>query len=223
MNIVALVPAYQAASSVGEVVVETRRVLPEVVVIDDGSWDGTAARASEAGATLLRLDAHRGKGAALRAGFRHVLGRGADAAVTLDADGQHDPAEIPKLVDLWREAGSAIVIGSRLNLQDGMIPVRRFGNRFADRAISIFAGVPVTGSQSGFRLYDAGLLRVLRLHGTGYEMESEIIVKAVRSGFRVSSTPVRLRCVEGSGTSHYRPWLDTARICLRVVASRFGI
>jgi len=104
-----------------------------------------------------------------------------------------------------------------------MIPVRRFGNRFADRAISFFAGVPVAGTQSGFRLYDASLLRVLRLAGTGYELESEILVKAARSGFRVLSTPVRLRRVEGSGTSHFRPWRDTARICVRVVASRFGL
>ena len=223
MRIVALVPAYQAASTVAEVVEQTRRILPEVVVIDDGSSDRTAALASEAGATVLRLDSNGGKGAALRAGFRHVLDLGADAAVTLDADGQHDPAEIPRLIDLWAKAGAGIAIGSRLHLQDGMIPVRRFGNRFADRAISFFAGVPVAGTQSGFRLYDASLLRAVRLAGTGYELESEIIVKAVRSGFRVLSTPVRLRRVEGSGTSHFRPWRDTARICARVVASRFGL
>jgi len=218
----ALVPAYEAADMVAEVVKGTRGVLPDVVVIDDGSSDRTAAAAQVAGASVLRLDLNVGKGSALRAGFRHALDCGADAAVTLDADGQHDPAEIPRLVDLWTSSGAGIVIGSRLHLQDGMIPVRRFGNRFADRAISFFAGVPVVGTQSGFRLYDACLLRALRLVGTGYEMESEVIVKAVRSGFRVLSIPVRFRWVEGSGTSHFRPWRDTARICTRVVASRFA-
>lgn len=219
----ALVPAYQAASTVAEVVEETRRVLEEVVVIDDGSSDRTAALAGDAGAKVLRLDSNGGKGAALLAGFRHVLDCGADAAVTLDADGQHDPAEIPKLVALWTRSGAGIVIGSRLHLQAGMIPVRRFGNRFADRAISFFAGVPVVGTQSGFRLYDARLLRAVRLAGSGYELESEVVVKAARSGFLVLSTPVRLRRVEGSSTSHFRPWRDTARICVRVVASRFGL
>jgi len=220
MKIVALIPAFQAAATVAEVVEETRRVLPEVFVIDDGSSDGTAAAARNAGAGLLRLESNRGKGAALRTGFGYALAGGADAVVTLDADGQHDPGEIPRLVDLWTSSRAGIVIGSRLHLQDGMIPIRRFGNRFSDRAISLFSGAHVKGTQSGFRLYDAALLRALRLAGTGYELESEVIVKAVRSGFQVVSVPVRLRSVEGSRTSHYRPWRDTARICVRVVASR---
>lgn len=204
-----------------EVVEATRRVLGEVVVIDDGSTDPTAERAQGAGAVVLRLGSNRGKGAALRAGFRHVLEADADGVLTLDADGQHDPREIPTLVESWAASGAGIVIGSQLHLQDGMIPIRRFGNRFADRAISIFAGARVTGTQSGFRLYDARLLRCLRLTGTGYEMESEVIVKAIRSRFRVLSVPVRVRQVEGSKTSHYRSWRDTARVCVRVVASRF--
>ncbi len=223
MRIVSLVPAYQAARTVADVVTQTRRFVEDVVVIDDGSSDDPASLAADAGATLVRLGSNHGKGAALRAGFRLALERGADAVVTLDADGQHDPTEIPRLVDLWHESGAGIAIGSRLRLQDGMLPIRRFGNRFADRAISFFAGVSVTGTQSGFRLYDARVLRALRLAGTGYEMESEIIVKAARSGFRVLSTPVGLHRIEGSGTSHFRPWRDTARICVRVVASRFGL
>ncbi len=223
MRITAIVPAYQAEGTVADVVRETGRFVDDVIVVDDGSTDRTAARAEETGAALLRLGRNRGKGAALRAGFARVLESGAYAAVTLDADGQHDPAEIPKLVALWRSAGAGIAIGSRLHLQDGMIPVRQFGNRFADRAISFFSGVPVSGTQSGFRLYDAGVLRALRLSGTGYELESEVLVKAARAGFRVLSTPVALRRVEGSGTSHFRPWRDTARICVRVVASRLGI
>jgi len=221
VRIVALVPAYQAADTVAEVVEATLRILAEVVVVDDGSTDRTAERARGAGAVVLRLGSNRGKGAALRAGFRHVLETDADGVLTLDADGQHDPGEIPSLVEPWAASGAGIVIGSHLHLQDGMIPIRRFGNRFADRAISFFAGVRVAGTQSGFRIYDARLLRRIRLTGTGYEMESEVIVKAARSGFLVLSVPVRLRQVEGSKISHYHSWRDTARICVRVVASRF--
>lgn len=220
MKIVALIPAYQAARTVAAVVCGTRSFLPDVVVVDDGCSDGTAEVARGAGAEVLRLGSNRGKGAALRAGFLLALDLGAGAVVTLDADGQHDPGEIPRLVDCWRTTGAGLVIGSRAHLDQEMTAARQFGNRFSRRAISYFAGVPVPDGQSGFRLYDASLLRTLRLRGTGYELESEVIVKAVSAGFKVESIPIRLARVDGSATSHFRPWRDTARICMSVVRSR---
>ena len=94
------------------------------------------------------------------------------------------------------------------------------GNRFSRRALSILAGISVPDGQSGFRVYDGALLRAIPLRGTGYEMESEVIVKAARAGFRVESVPIRLSRVDGRATSHYRPWRDTARICAAAVLSR---
>lgn len=220
MELRAIIPAFQTQSSVAEVVLATRRVIPDVLVIDDGSTDDTARAAYEAGAEVLRFPANRGKGIALRAGFSRSIENGCRAVVTLDADGQHDPGEIPKILDHWRETQAALVIGSRTHLEGEMTPARRFGNRFARRAISFLAGVPVPDAQSGFRLYDVQLLRTVPLRGVRYEMEAEVIVRAARRGFRVESTPIRLARVDGTPTSHYRPWIDTIRICLAVLRSR---
>ncbi|HKQ62916.1 MAG TPA: glycosyltransferase family 2 protein [Candidatus Polarisedimenticolaceae bacterium] len=220
MSVVALIPAYQAAGTVGGVVRATQRFLREVIVVDDGSSDATARIAREAGAQLLELGTHRGKGAALRRGFAHALDCGRSAVITLDADGQHDPAEIPRLIERWRDTEAGIVIGSRAGSSDAMTPIRRFGNRFSRGAVSLFAGIPVSDPQSGFRLYAAALLRAIRLRGEGYELESEIVVKAARAGFAVESVDIHLAQVDGTETSHYRPWRDTARICWAVVRSR---
>jgi len=221
MRLQALIPAYNAASTVGAVVEETARVMTDVLVVDDGSPDDTAGAARGAGARVLRLPAHQGKGAALRAGFAQALEGGYAAVVTLDADGQHDPTEIVRLVDCWRQTGAALVIGSRSHLEDAMSPGRRFGNRFARRALSYFSGVEVADAQSGFRLYEAALLRAVPLRGMRYELESEVIVRAARAGFLVACTQVRLRQVAGEGTSHFQPWSDTARICVAVLRTRY--
>lgn len=219
-RLLAVIPAYRAAGTIGPVVTATRSVVPGVVVVDDGSDDGSAEVARAAGAEVVRFAANRGKGAALRAGFAHARRSGADAIVTVDADGQHDPAEIPRLLSSWRATGAALVIGARSGGREGMTAARRFGNRFADRAISFFAGVPVSDTQSGLRLYDATLLAGVELRGSGYELESEVIVLAARSGFKVTSVEVRSPRMDGTATSHFRPWADTARICWAVVACR---
>jgi glycosyltransferase involved in cell wall biosynthesis len=221
LSIVALICAYQAARTVAAVVRATREYTGDVIVVDDGSTDRTAEAARVAGAQVIRFPVNRGKGAALRAGFAAILDGDATAVVTLDADGQHDPREIPRLLECRRQTHAGLVIGSRTHLEAYMTPVRRFGNRFSRGAISLFAGVSVPDGQSGFRLYDAALLRTIPLRGARYEMESEVIVKAARMGFAVASVPVRLADVDGSVTSHYRPWRDTARICVAVVGSRF--
>jgi glycosyltransferase involved in cell wall biosynthesis len=222
MKLIAVIPAYNAAATVAPVVAATARIVPEVLVVDDGSRDRTAEAARGAGARVLRLEAHRGKGAALRAGFAAAIAAGCSAVITLDADGQHEPSEIPQLIACWQKTGASLVIGSRAHLETEMTRTRRFGNRFARRALSLFSGVEVEDAQSGFRLYDAALLRALPLRGLRYEMESEVIVRAARAGMGVVSTPVRLACVDGLATSHFRPWRDTARICVAVVATRLG-
>lgn len=216
----AIIPAFQTEPSVAKVVQATRRVIPDLLVIDDGSTDDTAGAARRAGAEVLRFPVNRGKGIALRAGFSWAVENGCRAVVTLDADGQHDPGEIPKLLDRWHETQAALVIGSRSHMEEEMTPSRRFGNRFARRAISFFAGLPVADAQSGFRVYDADLLRSIALRGVRYELEAEVIVRAARRGYRVESTPIRLARIDGTPTSHYRPWRDTTRICLSVLRSR---
>lgn len=221
MNVVALVPAYRAEATLGAVVLATQEYLPRVLVIDDGSEDETSRIAREAGAEVLRFEKNRGKGAALRAGFARVLELHAAAALTLDADGQHDPSEIPRILEHWRQTRAGLVIGSRSHLDGEMTRARRAGNRFSRLALSYLAGVSVPDGQSGFRLYDAKLLLRIPLSGERYEMESEVIVKAARARFGVESLPIRLARVDGTSTSHFRPVRDTARICISAVRSRF--
>jgi glycosyltransferase involved in cell wall biosynthesis len=220
MRVVAVVPALDAAETIAEVVTRTREVLPDVVVVDDGSSDATARVAEAAGATVLRLPRNRGKGAALKAGFEHALRSGYDAVATIDADGQHDPKQIAALLRCREETGAMLVIGERTYGEDEMIPLRRFGNRFSRRAVSFFAGANVYDPQSGFRLYDRKLLEALTLRGERYEFESEVIVRAARAGLRIESVPITLLRAEGTATSHFRPWGDTARICVAVVRTR---
>lgn len=220
MSVFALIPAYDAADTVGEVVRGAKAFLSRTIVVDDGSSDTTSAEARSSGARVLRLDSNLGKGVALRTGFSLALSEGAEAVVTIDADGQHDPMEIPRLLRCWRETNAGIVIGSRATTYESMTPLRRFGNHFSRRAVSFFSGTAVADPQSGFRLYDARVLRCVRLRGARYELESEVIVKSARAGFVLESVDVRIPTVDGTQTSHYRPWRDTTRICLAVVLSR---
>src|SRR5262245_43413005 len=146
----AVVPAYRAERSVGGVVAGVRAAgLDRVVVVDDGSHDATAGVAERAGAIVLSHAANRGKGAALWTGFRAALAAYCEAVVTLDADGQHDPAELPRLLAAWRAAPWALVVGAR-TLARNLMPARsRLGNRVSTWFLRRFTGEPLTDSQSG--------------------------------------------------------------------------
>ena len=219
MKVLAIIPALNAERTLPKIVEETRRQLEPVIVIDDGSSDRTGDVARAAGATLLRHDVNRGKGAALKTGFAWALANGYDGVITLDADGQHLPSEIPKFL----AARGDLIIGGRDHLFGQMLPRRRNANRFSAWCISKCAGVRVPDSQSGFRFYSAELLRALQLRADGFDMESEVIVRAGRRGFRIVTIPIDLGFVDGISTSHYKPLLDTLRIAWTVSRTRlFG-
>ncbi len=220
-KVVAIIPALNAERTLGKVVEDTLRHLPDVVVVDDGSSDRTGDVARSAGALVLRHEVNRGKGAALKTGFAWALENGCDAVITLDADGQHLPAEIPKFLRDWRVGGADLIVGGRAHLFQQMVRRRRNANRFSAWCISKTSGVPVPDSQSGFRLYATKLLRSIDLHTDGFDMESEVIVRAGRRGFRIASIPIELGFVDGVATSHYKPLKDTLRIAWTVFRARF--
>ena len=219
-SIAAVIPAYQAEPSVGDVIRRTLEQIPTVLSIDDGSDDGTADAARRAGAEVISQGSNQGKGRALWVAFQELFGRGFDAVITLDADGQHLPEEIPKLI-AGAADGADLVLGTRSHLFAEMSKLRQTSNRLSSRAISILAGKPLDDIQTGFRLYRRRLVEGTGFPEPRFEAESAVIVRAIRRGFRVAAVPVELGFADGRLTSHYRPLVDSFRIGLAVVRARF--
>ena len=212
-----LIPALNAEATIASAVAGARRHLPTVLVVDDGSTDRTSQRAVSAGAQVIRHELNRGKGAALRTGFAWLLAREADAVVTLDADMQHDPEDIPRFLEAHARGGSDLIVGSRSMEFEAMTRGRRMGNRFSCGALRFFTGLDLPDSQSGFRLYGGDFLRSLDLRRDSYDAEMEALLQAARGRRRVEFISVRVPAVDGRATSSFRPWLDTYRICRTVV------
>lgn len=222
-RVVAIIPALNAERTVTRVIEEARRHIEPVVVIDDGSSDGTGEVARAAGAVVLRHEVNRGKGGALKTGFAWARQNGYDGVITLDADGQHLASEIPKFLREREGGGADLVIGGRSHLFEQMLPRRRNANRFSAWCIAKCSGVPITDSQSGFRFYSARLIDGIRLRTDGFDMESEVIVRAGRRGYRIVTIPIDLGFVDGLSTSHYKPLADTLRIAWTVARAYLGV
>ena len=219
--VAAVIPALDASPSVGEVVRRTLAQMGNVVVVDDGSADNTAEAARKAGAEVITHPRNRGKGAALRTAFALLWERGYEGVVTLDADGQHLPEEIPHLLEVW-ESGADLVLGTRDHLFREMAWIRRASNRVSSRLISFAAGVTLPDIQTGFRTYSRNLLESTGFPENRFEAESAVVVRAARRGFKISTVPIHLGFPDGRCTSHYRPVIDSARIARAVIGARYG-
>jgi len=209
-----LIPAYNAAKTILPVVRESLEHGLPVVMVDDGSTDTTAALVAGLPVTLLRHQQNLGKGAALKTGFAWALESGFDAVVTIDADGQHDVAAIPRLVACARNGTWGILIASRHTQFEQMAGLRKFWNRIGVWCIWKRTGFEITDSQSGFRYYSGDVVEKLSLESNGYALEMEILLKAWKSGFTIGSLPVAARVADGRATSHYRPISDTFNISM---------
>jgi glycosyltransferase involved in cell wall biosynthesis len=220
-RVAVIIPALNAQRTLPAVVADARAQLEPVLVIDDGSRDATGEVAGAAGAVVIRHPVNRGKGGALKTGFAWALENGFDGVITLDADGQHLAGEIPKFLRERERSGADLIIGGRAHLFDEMLPRRRMANRFSAACISLTSGVRISDSQSGFRFYSANLIRSIALRTDGFDMESEVIVRAGRRGFRIVTIPIDLGFVDGIATSHYKPLKDTLRIAWTVTRARF--
>ena len=200
--ILALIPAYEEGPRISVVVEAASRHLP-VVVVDDGSTDDTADRARAAGATVIRQAPNAGKGAALRTGFRHALEARAPAVVTLDADGQHDPTDIPAFLESFAARRAELIIGQR-DLAS-MPPLRHLSNTVGGLALAVALGRSVPDNQSGYRLIGRTLMRaLLESDEQGFEFEVEMIARCLALGLPIDSVPIRT--IYAGEPSHIRPW-----------------
>lgn len=211
MKGLALIPAFNEAERVRTVLDGVMAHFPpkDVLVVDDGSTDGTAAIAEAAGVKLMRLERNMGKGFALRQGFSLAIREGYDFVIVLDADGQHPPDCIPYFAKAAERAD--IIIGSRRPFR-GMPRANYLSNRITTLAISLMTRTRIADSQCGFRLVKTTVLRSVSLRTSRYQTESELLVKALWKGFRLAHVPVEV--IYRGERSHIRGWLDVPRAIL---------
>jgi glycosyltransferase involved in cell wall biosynthesis len=217
-----VIPAFNEAATIGALIRQCREAVesPYVIVVDDGSHDGTASVAAQSGARVVSHRENQGKGAALMDGIRAAIANGAAAVVTLDGDGQHRPQDLPHLLACSAAWPGHIVIGSRRAGSSAAPRARRIANRVADFWVSWAARHPIEDSQSGFRVYPGRVMQLIAdrpLEAHGFAFESEILIESGRVGIR--TVAVDIPTIYGGflqRRSHFRPVRDIAEIVLMV-------
>jgi glycosyltransferase involved in cell wall biosynthesis len=214
-HLAVVIPARNEASSIRELAAASLRYVGAVIVVDDASTDNTSQALAGLPITVLRSEQQLGKGGALTWGFRAALEQGALAVITLDGDGQHDPADIPAFVRAAQVFPGHLIVGARLKGAVRAPRSRRIANRIADFWISWAAGLPIRDSQSGHRLYPRELLATVHAQGgfaDGFAFESEMLIESARHGFGVAAVPIESRYPPDARASHFRPVYDIWRI-----------
>jgi glycosyltransferase involved in cell wall biosynthesis len=225
-----VVPAYEAAKTIAAVVSDLRRVLPDVcavkgalVVVDDGSHDGTGDIAAREGAVVIRHAVNRGKGAALATGLAYAGANGFEVALSVDADGQH-PAESARVLLEASSDAKALVLGIRDLVRDGAPRASRFSNGASNFFLSRFTGVPLADTQCGLRRYPVKASVALGTRAKGYAFEAEVILRALAAGVPVVEVPVHVVYPpKEERVSHFDAVRDPARIVAVVVSTLFEL
>ena len=210
-----VIPAYNEAPTIRDVAARALCQVQTVVVVDDGSTDGTAAALEGLDVTVLSHPVNRGKAESLRLGMRYAVASGAAGVITLDGDGQHRPEDIPRLVQAYRDRAGAIVIGARLHDRSQIPPLRYFANRFANFWVACAARRSYPDTQSGFRVYPAELLRsrlVTQNQSVRFTFETEILIDAARAGLPAVAVAIEALYPQRARASHFRPVADIVLI-----------
>ena len=205
----AVIPCFNEAASIASVVASTRRILPSLIVVDDGSTDETVKVAHAAGATVIGHPANRGKGAAIQLGLLHAHHKGFTWAMLLDGDGQHSAADLPKFFHAAEASGARLVIGNRMSQPGPMPPVRKFVNRWMSRRLSRRSGQSLPDTQCGFRLVHLPSWARLSLATRRFEVESEMLLAFIEARLRVEFVPIQV--IYNHRGSKIRPLADTVR------------
>ena len=205
-KIAVVIPCLNEAAAISTVVMEVRKLIPTVFVVDDGSTDATSERARAVGAVVLRHDVSQGKGLALMKGWRHAAEQGFDWALCMDGDGQHAPTDICRFLCC---EGADLVIGNRMSDCSAMPPLRRFVNRWMSSRISQLAGQPLPDTQCGFRLMNLNAWSTLSIDASHFEIESEVLFSFLAAGLRVKFVPIEVIYKDEQSKIH--PLRDTIR------------
>lgn len=204
-----VIPAYHEEKRIAGVIEAVKEHALDVVVVDDGSGDGTGRAAREAGAVVLTHEVNRGKGAAVNTAMRHARSHGYDFVVAMDGDGQHDPAEIPLFVKRYDETGADVIVGTRMNDLSGMPWLRRWTNVFMSRLLSRKMGIKVSDTQCGYRLYKCSSFPEVSPESMRFDFDSEILLQLAARQARFEEVPVRV--IYGDEKSKIHPIKDTIR------------
>lgn len=208
-NCAAAIPCFNESASIAPLVTAVRQQLPFVLIVDDGSTDGTARLAQNAGAVVVRHERNLGKGAALKSGLSHALKLGCEWAVTLDGDGQHAPEDLPGLLQCAEETGALLVIGNRMDEARKIPWLRRRVNRWMSRQLSRRAGRHLPDTQSGFRLIHLRTWAALALNTKHFEVESEMLMAFLAAERRVEFVPIQV--IRSRRRSRICPVADSLR------------
>jgi glycosyltransferase involved in cell wall biosynthesis len=215
-----VIPALNEERAIRAVVEDALAHCGRVIVVDDGSTDGTSAVIADLPVEHIRHEQPMGKAKALRDGVRRALELGADGVLTMDGDGQHAATDLPRLLAAARKYPASIVIGARLRCKDAQPGKNRFGNQQADFWVSWACGQRIVASQSGQRFYPRAAIELaLALPHDGFVFESEILIEAADHGIHAVSVPIETRYEEDRRASHFRPLRDVSRIT-RMIAWR---
>lgn len=222
-DVYVVIPAFNEVATIRDVVQRTLRCAEHVILVDDGSQDGTAEAVKDLPIILIRQDQNGGKASALILGFERAVKEGAAAVITLDADGQHFPEEIPLFLAAFEAHADHVIVGSRLWDRAAVPGIRYWANRLASFWVSRASGVHLEDAQSGFRLYPASLLKAVNAqHGTGhgFTFESEFLINAARAGYSISFVKIRVTYPKNHmQQTHYDHVHDNARM-VRMIAGK---
>lgn len=219
----ALVPCYNGASTIAEVVKGVLTQLPEVIVVDDGSGDDSYNKAKSAGAQVLRHQKNQGKGAALRTGFEYIKQyKHWDAIIIMDADGQHDWNVIPRFIEAAQREEAGIILGNRMGGEAAVMPwLRWWTNKVTSRIISNITKQEIPDSQCGYRLIRTEVIKDIELTTSRFETESEILLNAASRGYSIYSVPIE--SIYKDERSHIHPMRDTFRFIKLVMSYYAGV
>jgi glycosyltransferase involved in cell wall biosynthesis len=219
MKFCIVIPAHNEAKKIGAIVTKIRSRGFDVVVIDDGSTDGSKDIAQQAGAAVISHPAKEGKGVSLRDGFAYAVGRGFDGVIAMDGDGQHSVDDIDAFVQKAKEFPDSVIGGNRMPDHKAMPLVRRWVNRAMSSVISSMCQQPIPDSQCGFRFISATVLKAIDLTSTEFEIETEVLIKSSRKGFKIYSVPIQT--IYRDELSKINPFADTIRFFRYIIKESF--